>query len=56
MFPGGIPEGIVNQGDAKVFGRKGASVETENVRDVALDRKGSIEEKDLGFVLVTVQA
>ena len=56
MLLGGVPKRVVNQHNAKVFGRKGASVETENVRDVALDRKGSIEEKDLGFVLVTVQA
>jgi hypothetical protein len=27
-FIQGVPEGIVNQGDAKVFGWKGASIET----------------------------
>ena len=54
MFPGGISEGIVNQGNAKVFGRKGASVETKDIRDVALDLMGHIEKKDLGFILVAV--
>jgi hypothetical protein len=56
VFPGGVPEGIVDQGDAKVFGQKGASVETEEARDMALDRKWGVEEKDLGFILVAVQA
>ena len=54
MFPGGIPEGIVNQGDAKVFGGKGASVETLDTRDMALDRRRHVEEKYLGFILVVV--
>ena len=56
MFPGGVLEGIVDQEDAKVFGWKGSSIETEEAGDVALDWKGNVEEKDLGFILVAVQA
>ena len=56
MFPGAISEGIVNQGNAKVFGWKGASVETKDSRDVALDLRGRIEKEDLGLFLVAVQS
>ena len=56
MLPGGILDGIVDQGDAKVFGWKGASVETEEAIDMSLDRRRGIEEKYLGFILVAVQA
>jgi len=55
VFPRGISEGIVSQGNAKVFGWKGASVETKDIRDVALDLRGHIKEEDLGFILVAVQ-
>jgi len=55
VLPGGVLKSIVDQGDAKVFGWKGASVETEEARDVALDQHGSVEEEDLGFILVAVQ-
>jgi hypothetical protein len=56
VLPGGIPRVFVDQGDAKVFGWKGASVETEETRDMVLDRRRGVEEKDLGFILVAVQA
>ena len=49
-------EGIVDQGDAKVFGWKGASVESQDIQDVALNRRGNIEEKYLGLILVAIQA
>ena len=55
MLRGGILEGVVDQGDAKVFGWKGA-IETEDTRDMVLDRRNGVEEKDLGFILVAVQA
>ena len=56
MFPRGVSEGIINQGDAKVFGWKGASVETQDIRDMALNQRGRIEEEDLGLVFVTIQS
>jgi hypothetical protein len=56
VLPGGVPEGIVDQEDAKLFGWKGASVETEEAIDMALDRRRGIEEKYLGFILIAVHA
>ena len=50
-----FPESSIYQWDAEVFGWKGASVETKDIRDVALDLRGHIKEEDLGFILVTVQ-
>jgi hypothetical protein len=38
MLPRTVPEGVVQQGDAEVFGRKGASGETEDFRDMTLNR------------------
>jgi hypothetical protein len=55
VLPRGVLERVVDQGDAKVFGWKGASVETKEARDVVLDRNGSVKEEDLGFILVAVQ-
>ena len=55
MFPRGILEGIVNQGNAKVFGQKGASVETKEFSNVELNRRRRVEEKYLGLFLVTFQ-
>jgi hypothetical protein len=56
MLPRGVPEGIINQRDAKVFGRKVASVETKYIRDMVLNRRGHIEEEYLGFIFVTIQS
>ena len=56
MFPKGVFEGVINQGDAKVFGRKGASVETQDIRDMELNRRGNIEEEYLGLIIVTIQS
>ena len=55
MLPRGVLECVVNQGDAKVFGWKGDSVETQDIRDMALNQRGHIEEEDLGFILVEIQ-
>ena len=56
MLSRGFLERIVDQGDAKVFGRKGASVETKEARDMMLDWRRGVEKEDLGFILVAVQA
>ena len=55
MFPRGVPEGIFNQGNAKVFGWKGASIETKDFRNVALDLRGGIKKEDLGLIIVAFQ-
>ena len=56
MLPRRVTKRIVNQGDAQIFGRKGASSETKDIGYVALDRRGGVEEEDLGFSLIAVQA
>jgi hypothetical protein len=53
-FPRTVSKGIVQQGDAKVFGWKGASGETKDFRDMALNRDRGIEEENMGFVFVKV--
>jgi hypothetical protein len=55
MFPRGVPEGIVNQGDAKVFGWKGASVETKISEIWRWIGGGVLKKKIWDFLLVAVQ-
>jgi hypothetical protein len=58
VLPRGVPEGSIYKWDTEVFGRKGASVETENARDVALDRRGVLKKKtwDLSLLQSRLEA
>jgi hypothetical protein len=42
----------IGEGNAKVVGQKGALGYTQKLRDVLLDNRWSVKEKELGFIQI----